>query len=206
MLKYLLLITWIFFSGLNVHAQNKTLPRTNTESEVLWKAQLRMSCLQSERYTKSLYWYHEGGFKQEEKIFTGGNSGDSLLQLLYVDIEPVFRTHILNPEIKDWFDIEVKENQITGRRKAQYESKTNLEVQNIYFNPKGGSIRKTETIISRSNWLYTEKVEISVYFDTKGRYLSHVMLLKTDIPVSGAYVLMVAQGRMLYPLQKGLRK
>lgn len=185
------------FFSLSVSAQ-QNLPDWSAVQRQ-WDAQLRLAGRQGGDFHKSIYVHQEKGFHHRDTVLSSGGISAGLYALLQTELEPCFSASFLNPEIADWFDISAQGDTLIGIRKEASESKTRLQEQKIVRDTQTGVIRFVQSRIYRSNWLYTEKIDVQVHFDARGKYCYHVLSLSTDVPMSGTFVVMVSGGTFTKP-------
>jgi hypothetical protein len=160
--------------------------------QTLFQAQIRLALNDSARvYEKSLVWFESPQFLSATHQL---KVRDSLQYIITQELEPALNVNCLNPEISEWFDIQQSCDRIQAKRKTGMESKTRLESQILQLNANCDKIVFIETLLSRNNWLYQERIRLRVYFSPNGKYAYHLTEIMTDVPLSGAFVCMVSTG------------
>lgn len=160
--------------------------------QILLQAQIRMALRDNDYvFEKSLLWYEAPQFlsaNQQHQV------RDSLAYVILQELAPALEVSCLNPEISEWFEIEQTCSRIEARRKAGMDSKTRLEAQTFQLNANCDKIVFIESLLTRHNWLYKERIRFRINFAPDGKYACHLTEILTDVPLSGAFVCMVSTG------------
>lgn len=123
---------------------------------------------------------------------------DSLNYLLLRDLEYAIQAYYRDPYTIEKMDLDQQGDTLRATVKPKLKGKAELQRQVVVMSPDSAHLRYLRTQLSKSSWLYTIEVDISVDFDSAGLYQGHQLDVSTRVPMLGKTLRLETRGEGSY--------
>ena len=178
------------------------IPRTQ------FNAQLAQSCLHNDiRYTKTVIDVNSESATPQDSVFSSAQlfgqtslneATDSSSCVIQQDLAYALSFYYDQPSLREYFELEQKQDTTIARIKPQYANSSDLQVQKILMQPGKDLFRYVESQIMKKSWLYELEIQIKVQFDEAGRYIHHELEINNLVPFSSSHFHSIIQGKASY--------
>jgi hypothetical protein len=129
---------------------------------------------------------------------------DSLLEadivnLIKNEVSYAYEYYYQDPLSSEYLEIDQRNDTTIATLPPENDNKLELKRQKILWDANEENVLYLESRVFKKSWLYTLEIDISVKFDSTGKYQEHQMHLSNKVPLISSGIDAIVEGKLIYP-------